>query len=210
MKTAGKQPKGCRVGHGNLIKNSRRNRQSTRKTVKTAVFRVFRLFFWLFFGCFTVTHSAFSFNVGHLAPPLTLQPCFFGKARGTPKKARAFPLAEPLQTLEKRGKTPKKQGKSETKKAWKSKKARIGGSGSVDGCRDRNLRPWKLTKMTKMAGVTQTNDRFPKRPFRQPRPWVAPMAGQTLHTMRPEMITQIIRKQFFCVTDVYVCVQWEN
>ena len=25
-------------------------------------------------------------------------------------------------------------------------------------------------------------------------------------TMRPEMITQIIRKQFFCVTDVCVCV----
>ena len=24
--------------------------------------------------------------------------------------------------------------------------------------------------------------------------------------MRPEMITQIIRKQFFCVTDVCVCV----
>ena len=43
LKTAEKQPK--------HLKNSR-------KAVKTAVFRVFQLFFQLFFGCFTVTHSA--------------------------------------------------------------------------------------------------------------------------------------------------------
>ena len=52
-------------------KNSRKNSRNTRKTVETSVFRVFRLFIRLFFGCFTVTHSA-SFsavsNVGHLAP----------------------------------------------------------------------------------------------------------------------------------------------
>ena len=39
-------------------KNSRENSRNTRKTVKTAVFRVFRLFSRLFFGCFTMTHSA--------------------------------------------------------------------------------------------------------------------------------------------------------
>ena len=42
-------------------KNSRKNTRNTRKTVKTAVLtvlRVFRVFFRLFFGCFTVTHSA--------------------------------------------------------------------------------------------------------------------------------------------------------
>ena len=39
-------------------KNSRKNTRNTRKTVKTAVFRVFRVFFRLFFGCFTVTHTA--------------------------------------------------------------------------------------------------------------------------------------------------------
>ena len=39
-------------------KNSRKNSRNTRKTVKIAVFRVFRLFFRLFFGCFTVFHSA--------------------------------------------------------------------------------------------------------------------------------------------------------
>ena len=39
-------------------KNSRKNSRNTRKTVKIAVFRVFRMFFRLFFGCFTLTHSA--------------------------------------------------------------------------------------------------------------------------------------------------------
>ena len=65
-------------------------------------------------------------------PSLTLQSCFFGKSKGfSPKKARAFLLAEPLKSLEKRGKThKKKQGKSENKKKTrKSKKTRIGGSG---------------------------------------------------------------------------------
>ena len=42
----------------NQPKNSRENSRNTRKTVKTAVFRVFRVFSRLFFGCFTVTHSA--------------------------------------------------------------------------------------------------------------------------------------------------------
>ena len=39
-------------------KNSRENSRNTRKTAVLTVFRVFRLFSRLFFGCFTVTHSA--------------------------------------------------------------------------------------------------------------------------------------------------------
>ena len=39
-------------------KNSRKNTRNTRKTAVLTVFRVFRVFFRLFFGCFTVTHSA--------------------------------------------------------------------------------------------------------------------------------------------------------
>ena len=35
-----------------------KNSRNTRKTAVLTVFRVFRLFFWLFLGCFTVTHSA--------------------------------------------------------------------------------------------------------------------------------------------------------
>ena len=47
--------KGCRVGHG---KTAEKQPENTRNTLKTDVFRVFRVFFRLFFGCFTVTHSA--------------------------------------------------------------------------------------------------------------------------------------------------------
>ena len=39
-------------------KNSRENSRNTRKKAVLTVFRVFRLFSRLFFGCFTVTHSA--------------------------------------------------------------------------------------------------------------------------------------------------------
>ena len=75
LKTAGKTAEnGAEWVTVKQPRNSRENTRNTRKTVKTAVFRVFRVFFRLFFGCFTVTHSApFSavfpavFNVGHLA-----------------------------------------------------------------------------------------------------------------------------------------------
>ena len=46
------------MGHGKTAGKQPENTRNTRKTVKTAVFRVFRVFFRLFFGCFTVTHSA--------------------------------------------------------------------------------------------------------------------------------------------------------
>ena len=50
------------MGHGKAAEKQPEKQpkqpKNSRKTVKTAVFRVFRLFFWLFFGCFTVTHSA--------------------------------------------------------------------------------------------------------------------------------------------------------
>ena len=47
---------------------------------------------------------------GRGRPPLTLQSLlFFGKSKGfSPKKARVFFFAEPLKSLEKRGKTHKK------------------------------------------------------------------------------------------------------
>ena len=63
---------------------------------------------------------------------LTLQSLLFWKKQGFfPNKARFFLFAEPLKSLEKRGKTHKKARKIEEneKKARKSKKARIGGSG---------------------------------------------------------------------------------
>ena len=63
LNTAEKQPKkGCRVGHGKTAQKQPENQpkhpKNSRKAVKTAVFRVFLLFLRLFFGCFTVTHSA--------------------------------------------------------------------------------------------------------------------------------------------------------
>ena len=55
---------------------------------------------------------------------------FLEKARVFPKKARVFIFAEPLKSLEMEGKTQEKARKiGKTKKARKSKKARIGGSG---------------------------------------------------------------------------------
>ena len=62
--------------------------------------------------------------------PLTLQPL-----REPRKKQGFFPLAEPPKSLEKKGNTLKKQGKSEKEKSKESKKARVGGSGSRE-CRD--------------------------------------------------------------------------
>ena len=51
---------------------------------------------------------------------LTLKPCFFGKARVFPQKSKGFSLrAEPLKSLEKRGKTHKK-----AREIGKRKKAR--------------------------------------------------------------------------------------
>ena len=47
------------------------------------------------------------------------------------EKARVFLFAEPLKSLEKRGKTHKKSKIGKRKKARKSKKARIGGSGCL-------------------------------------------------------------------------------
>ena len=61
-----KQPKnsrqGCRVGHGKAAEKQLAKQPKHPKNrcfdCFSAVFRVFRLFFRLFFGCFTVTHSA--------------------------------------------------------------------------------------------------------------------------------------------------------
>ena len=59
---------------------------------------------------------------------LTLQPLLFWKKQGfSPNKARVFLFAEPLKSLEKKGKMP--QENKENQKKRKSKKARIGGSG---------------------------------------------------------------------------------
>ena len=57
---------------------------------------------------------------------LTLQSLLFWKKQGFfPKKARVFLFAEPLKSLEKRGKTPpKKQGKSENEKSKEIKKSK--------------------------------------------------------------------------------------
>ena len=41
---------------------------------------------------------------------------FWGKKRETLKKSRVFLFAEPLKSLEKKGKRPKRQGKSENEK----------------------------------------------------------------------------------------------
>ena len=62
---------------------------------------------------------------------LTLQSLLFWKKQGFfPKNARVFLFAEPLKSLEKRGKTHKKAREiGKQKKAGISKKARIGGSG---------------------------------------------------------------------------------
>ena len=54
--------------------------------------------------------------------PLTLAK----KSKENPEKSQAFLFAEALKSLEKKGKTHKKQGKSESEKN-KSKEARIGG-----------------------------------------------------------------------------------
>ena len=75
--------------------------------------------------------------------PWPSNPCFFEKSKGKPrKKARFFLFAEPLQSLEKEGETHKKARQiGKRKKARKSKKARIGGSGflpcakNVEKCR---------------------------------------------------------------------------
>ena len=57
---------------------------------------------------------------------LTLQPLLKKKNKGNPpKKSKGFLFAEPLKSLEKKGKTPqKKQGKSENKKNKESEKSK--------------------------------------------------------------------------------------
>ena len=76
-----------------------------------------------------------NFSQGHSGTKvqcaLTLQPLlFWKKARETSKKARVFLFAEPLKSLEKKGKTHQKSKENrKTKKERKTKKGRIGGSG---------------------------------------------------------------------------------
>ena len=49
---------------------------------------------------------------------------FLEKARVLPQKARVFLFAEPLKSLEKKGKCPKKQGKSENKESKEIEKSK--------------------------------------------------------------------------------------
>ena len=65
-----------------------------------------------------------------ISGPWPSNPCFFGKSRGFPKKARVFLFAEPLKSLEKRGKTLKKARKiGKRKKQGNRKKQGLEGQG---------------------------------------------------------------------------------